>query len=492
MSNTREGMRMSQLFGDTDASGGKPLYLELRDKLRRAILSGELPPGKLPSARDMARLEHVSRNTVDAAYAYLADEGLVYVRRGQGTFVSEGASVKCASVPSDMDWEARISRAARAFTHYREEEAPLIHGGRDVISFTSLAPDHNTFAVQAFRKIMNDVLAMDDGRLLNYGYTRGYEPLRQYLLADMRAKGINTDGDELIIVNGFRQAVDLVTRVLVDEGRRVLVEAPTYNGVIGVLKSRMARIGAVDIDDQGMNPDMLEREILKERPALVYCVPTYQNPTGLNMPLERRREVLRVCAKYRVPLLEDGFNEELRFRGESYPTLKAMDSSGVVIYAGSFSKVLFPGLRIGWVLAPKAVYRYLLNEKFNQDIHTSTVIQAALCEFLKRGCLQRHLKASRALYRERMTALLDALEDNFSDIADWPRTDGGFSVFMTLHGGADTRALLTKAHEAGVMYVPGDVFYPDGRGRNSLRLGFSRLTPEQIREGVRRLRTVFD
>ena len=238
---------MCPLFGD-EAGGGKPLYLQLRDKLRRAILSGELPAGKLPSARDMAHLENVSRNTVDAAYAYLEDEGLVYVRRGQGTFVSEGACAPRAGHESAIDWEKRISRAARAFTHYREEEAPVIHGGRGVISFTSLAPDHNTFAVQAFRKIMNDVLAADDGRLLNYGYERGYEPLRQYLLADMRQKGINTDGQELIIVNGFRQAVELVTRVLVDENARVLTEAPTYNGVIGVLKSRMARIGAVDLD----------------------------------------------------------------------------------------------------------------------------------------------------------------------------------------------------------------------------------------------------
>ena len=229
---------MCPLFGD-DTGGGKPLYLQLRDKLRRAILSGELPAGKLPSARDMAHLENVSRNTVDAAYAYLEDEGLVYVRRGQGTFVSEGACAPRAGHESAIDWEKRISRAARAFTHYREEEAPVIHGGRGVISFTSLAPDHNTFAVQAFRKIMNDVLAADDGRLLNYGYARGYEPLRQYLLADMRQKGINTDGQELIIVNGFRQAVELVTRVLVDENARVLTEAPTYNGVIGVLKSRM-------------------------------------------------------------------------------------------------------------------------------------------------------------------------------------------------------------------------------------------------------------
>lgn len=292
---------VSQLFGTGDnMDGGKPLYLQLRDKLRRAILSGELPAGKLPSARDMARLEHVSRNTVDAAYAYLEDEGLVYVRRGQGTFVAEGAGAMRASGDPAIDWDERISRAARAFTHYREEEAPLRHGGRDVISFTSLAPDHNTFAVQAFRKIMNDVLAADDGRLLNYGYTRGYEPLRQYLMADMRQKGINTDGNELIIVNGFRQAVDLVTRVLVDEGARVLTEAPTYNGVIGVLKSRMARIGAVDVDAQGMNPAALEREILRERPALVYCVPTYQNPTGLNMPLERRREVLREIGRAHV------------------------------------------------------------------------------------------------------------------------------------------------------------------------------------------------
>lgn len=475
-----------------DPTSTKPLYLQLRDALRARILSGELHPGKLPSSREMAQLMHLGRGTVDEAYRYLMEDGLLVVRRGKGTFVAENAAApRVEAAPAPVDWAALATEGARRYTHYREELGRVEHGGRSVISFTSLAPDHHIFSVEAFRKALNDALAREGGVLLNYGYARGYEPLREYLREYLAGKGIAMEGQDLLITNGFRQGIELVARCLVEPGDRVLVEAPTYNGVLGLLKSRGAEIVAIDLDGEGMRADQLERALAERRPKMVYSVPTYQNPTGLNMSFERRRQVLSACARHGVPLVEDGFSEELRYRGETYPALKAMDRSGIVIYVGCFSKVLFPGLRVGWVVAPEALYRYLINEKYNEDIHTGVLQQAGLYEFLRRGGLEKHLRASRAAYLERMEAMLAALTREFSDIASWPSSDGGFSVFVTLNEPVDTRALLPRAREAGVMYVPGDVFYPDGRGRSSFRLGFSRLTPERIFEGVARLSRVF-
>lgn len=475
-----------------DLRGDKPLYLQLRDALRARILSGELPPGKLPSSRELAQAMHLSRGTVDEAYRYLMEDGLLETRRGLGTFVLPTARVQ--ATPSGLkgpDWESMITPSARRFTHYREEVGRMERPAAGVISFASLAPDHHVFSAEAFRKAMNDALAREGGVLLNYGYVPGYEPLRGYLKEYLGSKGIDFAGQQLLITNGFRQGVELVLRTLVEEGETVFVEAPCYNGVLGLLKSRGARIVPIEMDGQGMSAQALERALQKERPKLIYCVPTYQNPTGLNMSFERRERILSLCAQYGVPVLEDGFSEELRYRGESYPALKAMDRSGVVIYAGSFSKVLFPGLRVGWVVAPEALARYLLNEKYNEDIHTAVLQQAGLYEFCRRGHLERHLRASRALYRQRMETMLSELERHFSDIAHWPRSDGGFSVFVSFEEGVDTRRLLKAARRSGVLYVPGDVFYPDGRGKNSLRLGFSRLECDKIVEGMARLRRVF-
>ena len=217
---------------------------------------------------------------------------------------------------------------------------------------------------------------------------------------------------------------------------------------------------------------------------LVYLIPTYHNPTGRNMSLQRRQEVLALCRARGVPLLEDGFNEELRFRGECHPAIKALAGSEDVIYAGSFSKVLFPGLRVGWVAAPAALTRYLVHEKYNQDIHTPPLLQAALRQYCLDGSLDRHIKRVRGLYRERLDALYDALERRFSGRARWEKVEGGFSAWLEFPEGIDLREGLAGARDRGVLYAPGDAFYPDGRGRSCMRLGFSRLEPGQIARGI--------
>lgn len=470
-----------QLSGET----GRPLYLQLRDGLRAQLLSGAAAPGaRLPSARELAALLHVSRNTVSSAYELLAEEGLLRIVPGQGAFAAQRADAQTAPPAAPrLRWDDLVTPDTRAFAAFREGEGRVDLGTRRVLSFASLAPDYHAFEVEAFRRALDTALINEGGVLLAYGYTRGYEPFRAYVRQYLQGKGLRLDGQEILITNGFRQAAGLVLQALVRPGDAVAVEAPTYNGFLGLLRARGARALPLRCDEEGVEPESLERA-LRGGARLTYLIPTYHNPTGRNMSLPRRQAALALCRKYGVPLLEDGFNEELRFRGECHPAIKALAGSEDVVYAGSFSKVLFPGLRVGWIAAPQALTRYLVHEKYNADIHTPPLLQAALRQFCLDGSLDRHIKRVRSLYRERLDALYAALEKRFSGRAQWTKAEGGFSAWLTFPEGLDLRAALPGARDAGVLYAPGDAFFPDGRGRNCLRLGFSRLTPEQIARGV--------
>lgn len=471
-----------------DGSDKKPLYLQLRDGLRARLLSGIIAPGsRLPSSREMARQLHVSRNTVDEAYRMLEKDGLVRVVRSQGVFAACREAQEALGQETPFDWEKCISREARDYASFREHEGHVDLGSRKVISFSSLAPDYHAFENDAFRRALNTVMINEGSVLLAYGYTRGYEPFRQYVREYLTGKGLRMEGQEILIVNGFRQGAGLVVETLVGAGDSVAVEAPTYNGFLGILRARGAQAVPIACDEEGMCAEALEAAILEKKIRLVYLIPTYHNPTGRNMSLKRRQEILALCKRYDVPILEDGFNEELRFRGECHPAIKALEGSGNVVYAGSFSKVLFPGIRIGWVVADQALTRYLVHEKYNQDIHTPPLMQAALREYCVEGNLDRHINRTRGLYRERLDALYNALDEHFTGRATWRKVEGGFSAWVEFPENMDLRAAMEDAKNYGVLYAPGDAFYPDGRGRNCIRLGFSRLEPEKIEEGVKLL-----
>lgn len=467
-----------------NAADKQPLYLQLRNGLRARLLGGTIAAGsRLPSSREMAKQLHVSRNTVDEAYRMLESEGLVRVVRGQGVFAAQQED-KNEEDGTPFDWEARISREAKDYASFREHEGRVDLGNRKVISFSSLAPDYHAFENDAFRRALNTVMVEEGSVLLAYGYTRGYEPFRQYVRQYLEGKGLRLDGQEVLIANGFRQGAGLVVETLVDAGGCAAVEAPTYNGFLGILRARGAHAVPVACDAEGMILSELEKAIREKNIQLVYLIPTYHNPTGRNMSLKRRQEILSLCRAHGVPILEDGFNEELRFRGECHPAIKALEGSGNVVYAGSFSKVLFPGIRIGWVVADRALTRYLVHEKYNQDIHTPPLLQAALRQYCLEGHLDRHINRTRGLYRERLDALYGALEKHFTGRAVWQKVEGGFSAWVEFPEHLDLREAMEAAKDFGVLYAPGDAFYPDGRGRNCIRLGFSRLEPEKIEEGI--------
>ncbi len=478
-----------------ESGAGRPLYVQLRDALRQRLLSGVLPSGsRLPATRELAHTLGVSRNTVEEAYALLLEEGLIKVRRGQGAFscVTGYEAPRPDQDASGIDWAAKLAPAPRALIDYRDGRGRLELAGKGAVSFTSMAPDHHEFEVDAFRRALQDVLAREGGVLLSYGYTRGYEPFRRYVRDYLTGKGLRMDGQEILICDGFRQGAGMIVRALCEPGGCVAVENPTYNGFLGVLRAQGAEAMGVPCDAEGMIPAALETLLIEKRPRLLYVVPTYHNPTGRNMPLERRRQVLQVAARCGVPVLEDGFSEELRFAGECYPALKALDGGDNVLYVGSFSKVLFPGLRIGWLVVPRQLFHALEHLKYNEDISSPPLTQAALCEYCARGGLERHLRRCRPLYRGRMDALHRALDKRFTGRARWEKSEGGFGAWLEFPQSFDARAALSDAREAGVLYAPGDAFFVGGEGRNFIRLGFSRLSEQEIGRGISILSDVLE
>jgi DNA-binding transcriptional MocR family regulator len=470
-----------------ESNDARPLYVQLRDALRQRLLAGVVPRGaRLPATRELAKTLRVSRNTVEEAYALLIEEGLITTRRGQGAFSCvSGYELpgRAQDVPA-IDWEARLSPTTHALVEYRTARGRLELRHKGAVSFASMAPDHHEFEVEAFRHALQDVLAREGGVLLSYGYTRGYEPLRRYVAEYLSGKGLRMQGQEILICDGFRQGAGIAVRALCPPGGCVAVENPTYNGFLGVLRAQGVRAVGVPCDEAGMIPEALETILLEKRPSLLYVVPTYHNPTGRNMPLERRRAVLDIAARHGVPVLEDGFSEELRFAGECYPALKALDDLGNVLYVGSYSKVLFPGLRIGWLVVPKQLFAALEHLKYNEDISSPPLTQAALYEYCQRGGLERHLRRCRPIYRARMEAMHGALEEHFAGRAQWKRSEGGFGAWVRFPEGFDARAALPAAREAGVLYAPGDAFYVGDEGANTMRLGFSRLGEEDIWRGI--------
>ena len=475
-----------------DAASQRPLYLQLRDAMRGQLLSGTLPSGmRLPSSRELAKSLNVSRNTVDAAFLLLREDGLIDIRRGLGAFASVSPTKQQESAPL-IDWDAAIAPNMRAFANFREGQGRVELGSRKVISFATLAPDYNFFDVDEFRSCLSSVLSREGPVLLAYGYTRGYEPLREYIAQYLSAKGLLLSGQDILMVSGFRQAAQLIVEALVREGESILVEAPTYNGFLGIVSAKGANAVPVHCDDEGMIESELEKAILQHSPKLLYLIPTYHNPTGRNMTLQRRSAILRIARAHNLPILEDGFNEELRFMGEYHPALKALSGSGDVIHAGSFSKILFPGIRLGWIVGPAKLMRYLTHAKYNQDIHSPPLLQAALKEYLIRGHLERYLRKIRPLYRMRMDALYQGLDRHFAGRCTYIKAEGGFSAYLTFPESFNARQNMEKALKNGVLYAPGDAFYPGEGGQNSVRLGFSRLTPPMIDEGLQILSRVFN
>ena len=318
--------------------------------------------------------------------------------------------------------------------------------------------------------------------MLNYGYAQGYKPLIEYLLNYMSNKGVNIKGKDILITNGFTEGFDIVLSALANPGDYILCENPTHNTAIKIMKLHSLNIVGVDIEEDGINLTQLEK-VLSNRPiSMGFLIPSYHNPTGIVMSPEKRMEVLKIFAQYRVPIIEDGFNEELRYSGSHLSPLAALCGSGnSVLYIGSLSKVLFPGLRIGWILGDKDLISKLESVKRSRDIHTSFLDQAVLYEYLVTGNLEKYLKKARRIYREKYDFALECAKKYIPHKRILG--EGGLHIFVELDENIDARLVLDECIKRNVIFMPGDIFFTDGKGKNTFRLGFARSTLQEMEKG---------
>ena len=365
-------------------------------------------------------------------------------------------------------------------------------GKPGMISFAGGNPSADALPNELCAEIARDVLLSDGKRILQYGATEGYPPFVESLIAYLSSHlGIQADRETLVPTTGSTSCMDLLCKAILNPGDTVLVESPTFLGNMQTLKLYQANLVPVESDDGGVIIDSLEEAAKKYRPKLFYVIPTFQNPSGRTLAADRRPKVAELAEKYGFLVMEDDPYRDLRYEGESLPTIKSYDCSGNVAYLGSFSKVISPGLRVGYLTAQKDILRKCVIGKQGTDLHTPNLSQAIVDQFLRRDLLDKHVASVIPAYREKMNLMLQELA-KFPAGTRFTRPEGGLFLFAELPEEYNATELFPKAVEEAVAYVPGTYFYPEGGHHNTIRLNFSNSTLPQISEGMGRLRKLFE
>ena len=407
-------------------------------------------------------------------------------------------------------WTSRYALRTKGITSSQIRELLKVTQRPGMISFGGGLPAPDVFPVQRFEEACHKVLTQQASAALQYGETEGYKPLRELIASNMERYGIKAKLENVLITSGSQQALDLIGKLFINRGDRVLLEAPTYLGALQAFNMYGAEYESVPIDDDGLRTELLEKP-LRSGPKFMYVLPNFQNPAGTTLSASRRHDLILLADKYGIPIVEDDPYGQLRYEGEHLPSLVVLDhenvrrdsgySIGNVIYLSTFSKTLAPGLRLGWIVAPPEVISKLAQLKQGTDLHTSTFTQFVAYEVACDGFLDKHVKLIRQVYRERRDVMLQALQEFFPPAVTWTHPQGGLFLWVSLPEGVDIQALLKSAIEQNVAFVPGDSFYAPSRephnnvlqnndaseGSRHMRLNFSNAAPEQIREGIRRL-----
>lgn len=393
-------------------------------------------------------------------------------------------------------WDHRYAQRTQRMGSSAIRELLKLTEHPDIISFAGGLPAPDVFPVDAFGGACERVLRRQGAQALQYSTTEGYLPLREQIARHSERYGIKVTPDNILITSGSQQALDLIGKVFINPGDRVLVESPTYLGALQAWNAYGAEYVTVPMDEQGMNVDYLE-EALRTGPKFIYVLPNFQNPSGVTLSLERRRLLVELADRYGVPIIEDDPYGQLRYEGDHLPAVVMLDDKyrnncdlcyhGNVIYLSTFSKILAPGLRLGWVIAPPEVIRKLVQSKQGTDLHTATFTQVVAHEVSKGGFLDEHIKTIRRVYSERRNVMLATMDRTFPPEVDWTQPEGGLFLWGTLPESLNAAEVLEAAVEKKVAFVPGEPFHPTGGGHNTMRLNFSNATPAMIQDGISRL-----
>jgi 2-aminoadipate transaminase len=393
-------------------------------------------------------------------------------------------------------WADRYAQRTQAMRSSMVRELLKLTTRPDIISFAGGLPGSDLFPLKRFGEACRRVLKDHGPEALQYSTTEGERPLRELIARHTRRYGIGVEADNVLITSGSQQALDLIGKVFLNAGDHVLVERPTYLGALQAWNAYQAEYLSVDIDDEGMRTDNLERG-LRSGPKFIYALPNFQNPSGVTLSLQRRQTLIRLADQHGVPILEDDPYGQIRYEGDHLPSLVAMDAeyrgmarkgySGNVLYMSTFSKTLAPGLRLGWIIGPSEVVQRLVQAKQGVDLHTSTFTQLVAYEVATGGFLDRHVRTLRRAYKSRRDAMLAAMSRSFPSEVTWTKPAGGLFVWATLPTALDAADVLRDALRDKVAFVPGSPFFADGSGHNTMRLNFTNASVDLIEEGMARL-----
>ncbi len=472
-----------------DRDAASPIYRQIHRQIRDMILGGELPAGfRLPPERRLAETLGIARTTVINAYEELKSEGLADARVGHGTIVAP------VSLPVPETAENRSIN----WSHYFRDEGlrtpdPLVRNllesasRPDVISFAIGLPSPTDLPVTLFSAATRAILEEEGPRALLQTPTEGHMPFRETIGRWLTKRGTFCSPEEVLILSGSQQGLHLASRVFLNPGDSVIIEAPTYFGAMEAFRRAGVRLIAVPTDQEGMQVDVLASLLRHQRPKLIYVQPSFQNPSCVVLSLERRKQLLHLATRYGIPILEDDTYSELRYEGDSLATMKSLDASGIVMMLGTFSKMLFPGLRLGWLAAPRSVIRQFALAKQTEDLHAGTLAQLTVDRMIRSGDLDAHVASMRTVYRERRDRMLDALKSQAIEDMSWHRPHGGFYVWCELPRLVDRTRLSEKAAEERVSFLPSYPCFTEQPPATHVRLNYSFPSLTAIDEGIARL-----
>ena len=447
------------IFSNLIIAKDEPIYIQIEKHILTGIKSGELKKdSKLPSTREVSKILNISRNSVISAYEKLESTGIIITKKGIGTFISIESENE--SYEYNVDFLERVNRYGNTLNKLDiiKKELPYKKG---MISFKSISPESHLFNLDDFKRSLLDAWTFEEANLLNYGYAKGYKPLIDYFFEYMKEKRVDTSNKDILITNGFTEAFDIIISSLTNNGDVILCEEPTHNTALKILKAYGLKVVQVQMDKEALDLDSLEKALSKYNPKFGYLIPSYNNPTGIVTKTERRKEIYKLFRKYSVPIIEDGFNEELLYSSSPIDPIASLCGNGNgVIYIGSLSKILFPGLRIGWILGDEKLIDVLESVKRGRNIHSSFLDQSAF-------------------YYEYITG------------------EGGLHIFIKLKNNINSRELLDLCYKDNVLFMPGDIFYEntedecenshnsnDFKGKDTFRIGFGRVNDDDIKNGI--------
>lgn len=489
-----------------------PVYARIKDRIRENILSGHLRhQERLPADRELASLLGLDRSTVARAYDELELEGLVESNVGRGTFVTraegtkdpEATEGKRASGLQDSParpgnrvhsapiiWHDKFSRFSESVASFVSRQPIAGPSARQCISFAAGIPSLEFFPQQEFESIFAELSSSAEcRRMFAYTAAEGEENLRKEVLNHLDSQGMDVNDDELIILSGSQQGIDLVARTFLDPGDSVAIEDPSYFWATCNFTAFGARVLPVPVSDEGLNLDLLESLLARRGVKLLYVMPSFQNPTGSSMSVNKRRELLAIAAHYQVAVFEDNFVGDLAYDEDPLPALRSLPGAQeLVLHQSTLSKSLCPGLRIGWMVAPSEAMSRLLMSKRVSDLSTNSISQVVVAEYLRRGLYSQHLSLVRAAYKQRRDAMCAALHESFSGgELRFSKPAGGMFIWAALPSDCSARELLPYAEREGVVFSPGDLFFVGGDRKEFLRLSFVQSNQAEIEEGVQRL-----